>query len=225
MRWRGRSTSPSWRTPRPGTRCNTRCSRGIDRPELRQYPAFFPILPKKHTEELDEFRNNPAGYQELPMQLAKPQEFDPNDPNGPLAKLHNSTAACAGQATTSVPYYQLPDGRLVWLNEENSRGTASSSIQSRGSRTRLRRPPVPSRRRRRIPSATRPARPRPGRPWKVPVRRRSQTRTSADRRRLAAVNRVEATMAPAHRAGGLLAIPSRRSLRSRPMAAQACADP
>ncbi len=91
----------------------------IDRPDLHHYPAFYPILPKKHTEELDAFESNPAAYQELPMEAAKPLELNPGDAGGPLAKLHGSDAPCAGQATSNVSYYQFPDGRLVWINEEN----------------------------------------------------------------------------------------------------------
>jgi len=78
---------------------------------------YWPLISGDSYDEPNEFKNNPAGFQQRELIPPKPQTHPANTP-GPLADLHNRTDADVAEisqlAITNTDYVIMPDGRLVW---------------------------------------------------------------------------------------------------------------
>jgi len=78
---------------------------------------YWPLISGDSYDEPNEFKNNPAGFQQRELIPPMPKTHPANTP-GPLADLHNRTDAEVAQisqlAITNTDYVIMPDGRLVW---------------------------------------------------------------------------------------------------------------
>ncbi len=86
--------------------------------ELAKLSIIRPVIPangviypnfKGQYDEPKEFRDNPVGFQQLPLIPQEPKKWNPEE--APLVDL---AAKDSAYYSTDTPYYELPDGRLYW---------------------------------------------------------------------------------------------------------------
>lgn len=88
----------------------------IKRPP-RKDPVLFPHLAADVDEE-QEFRKNPAGFVQQELLPGAPKQHPADE--GPLATLRDEHPDARDLYSTDTPYFELPDGRLVWWDPLNS---------------------------------------------------------------------------------------------------------
>lgn len=88
----------------------------IKRPP-RKDPVLFPHLAADVDEE-QEFRKNPSGFVQQELLPSAPKQHPADE--GPLAALRDEHPDARDLYSTDTPYFELPDGRLVWWDPLNS---------------------------------------------------------------------------------------------------------
>jgi hypothetical protein len=90
-----------------------RCER-VTKPN-KPLSIFYPDFPGLSYDEAGEFKKNPAGFKQNQLVPKAPVKFEPG--TGPLEDLHKRRNDPLLQ--TDTPYYELPDGRIVYWEGVN----------------------------------------------------------------------------------------------------------
>jgi hypothetical protein len=78
---------------------------------------IYPDFVGKIFNEIEEFRKNPATFQQRDLEPPKPVFHDAEEANGPLADIHKRTSDAIYQ--TDTKYVEFPDGRVFFWDNVN----------------------------------------------------------------------------------------------------------